>query len=435
MRSSRTRFWTLGMVSAVTLALILSGCEGQMTPAPMSTAIPTLTAAPTSTAIPTLTPAPTSTAIPTLTAAPTATPVPTLSLASTLEPSAGLLEKLYLIPAHFKDEGVWYGDIGRALEIAGVQAPRNRDDLTRSDSARDAYRDARRGIVLAPGFLGSVFGEQEWEEVFGFNGYEVAQAVSFGETSSWPLSAAYLEGDFDDNAIRQKLVDLGYEEIEASGRTYFSIRDDYAWASFARPDAIAVGAMNRVYVSGAALIVAPATEFVTDMLAAWANESPPLADDAAFSSIALALGDPLSAGLLTRETVLNPETEGSVGLSQYEKPAEWGTLHEWSDMGAGYGRSEEGQWWVISLFYSEPDAAVADADELIQRMRGYDTALTEFVERGWPQRPIDQACSQLNAVIQQREDGSTLSIRCTMSEDGPTALQLVDLRDLGFLLP
>ena len=154
MRSSRTRFWTLGMVSAVTLALILSGCEGQMTPAPMSTAIPTLTAAPTFTAIPTLTPAPTSTAIPTLTAAPTATPVPTLSLASTLEPSAGLLEKLYLIPAHFKDEGVWYGDIGRALEIAGVQAPRNRDDLTRSDSVRDAYSDARRGIVLAPGFLG-----------------------------------------------------------------------------------------------------------------------------------------------------------------------------------------------------------------------------------------------------------------------------------------
>ena len=105
--------------------------------------------------------------------------------------------------------------MGRALEIAGVQAPRNQDDLRQSISARDAYSDAGRGIVLAPGFLSGVFGEQEWEEVFGFNGYEVAQAVSFGETSSHPLSAAYLEGDFDDNAIRQKLVDLGYEEIEA----------------------------------------------------------------------------------------------------------------------------------------------------------------------------------------------------------------------------
>ena len=345
------------------------------------------------------------------------------------------MAKLFLIPAQFKDEGVWYGNMGRALEIAGVQAPRNRHDLTQSDSARDAYSEARRGIVLAPGFLGAVFSNQEWEEVFGFNGYEVAQAVSFGETSSWPLSAAFLEGAFDDNAIRQKLVDLGYEEIEAFGRAYFSIRDDYAWGSFTSPDAIAGGAMNRVYVSGAALVASPATEFVTGMLAAWANESPSLADDAAFSNIALALGDPLSAGLLTREAILNHETDGSVVLSQYEKPAEWGTLREWSDMGASYGRSEEGQWWVVSLFYSRPGEAVADADELIQRMRGYDTALTELVERGWPQRPIDQACSQLNAVIQQRENGSTLSIRCTMSEDGPTALQLVDLRDLGFLLP
>ena len=356
----------------------------------------------------------------------------------TLEPKAGLLAKLFLIPAQFIDEGVWYGDMGRAWEMAGLQAPRSRVDIVQSDSVRDAYNGARRGIVMAPGFLGGVRSEPEWEEVFGFNGYEVAQAVGFGGSPlglAFPSSRVYLEGDFDDGAIRQKLQDLGYEEIEALGRTYFSMNDDYSWGSLARPGAFALSSMNRVYVSDTALIVAPDTAFVTGMLAALANESPSLADDAAFSSIALALGDPLSAGLLTRETVLNPETEGSVGLSQYEKPAEWGTLHEWSDMGAGYGRSEEGQWWVISLFYSEPDAAVADADELIQRMRGYDTALTEFVERGWPQRPIDQACSQLNAVIQQREDGSTLSIRCTMSEDGPTALQLVDLRDLGFLLP
>ena len=104
-------------------------------------------------------------------------------------------------------------------------------------------------------------------------------------------------------------------------------------------------------------------------------------------------------------------------------------------MGAGYGRDAEGEWWAISLFYPEPDAADADADELLQRMQGYDTALTELVERGWPQQPIDQACSQLTADAQQREGGSILSIRCTMSEDGTTALRLVDLRDLGFLLP
>ena len=319
--------------------------------------------------------------------------------------------------------------------MAGVQAPRSRDDLAQSDSVRDTYSDARRGIVLAPGLLGAVFGEQEWEEVFGFNGYEVAQAVSFGETSSFPLSAAYLEGDFDDNAIREKLVELGYEEIEASGRTYFSIRDDYTWASFASPDGIAAGAMNRVYVSGTALIASPATEYITGMLAAWANESPSLADDSAFSSIALSLGDPLSAGLLTREAILNPESGSPVDLSQFEKPAEWGTLHEWSDMGAGYGRDEEGEWWIISLFYSDPDAAEADALELLGRMGSYDTSLPELVERGWLQQPVDQSCSELTAEIWRHEHGSNLSVRCEMMENGATALHLVDLRDLGFLLP
>ena len=145
MRSSRTRFWTLGLVSAVTLALILAGCEE---PAPTSTPSDIHSYSNSDTA-------PMSTAIPTLTAAPTATPVPMPTPISTLEPSPRLLEKLSLIPAYFKNEGVWYGDIGRALEIASVQAPRNRDDLTQSVSARDAYWNARSGIVLAPGFLGT----------------------------------------------------------------------------------------------------------------------------------------------------------------------------------------------------------------------------------------------------------------------------------------
>ena len=82
---------------------------------------------------------------------------------------------------------------------------------------------------MAPAFLGGVYSNPEWEEVFGFNGYEVALAVSFGGMINGPLLPTYLEGDFDDDAIRQKLLAIGYEEIEASGRIYFSIRGDYAW--------------------------------------------------------------------------------------------------------------------------------------------------------------------------------------------------------------
>ncbi len=348
------------------------------------------------------------------------------------------MEKLSLIPASFKDKGVWYGDLGRALEMAGVQQPRSWDDLADRD-ARDAYNEARSGIILAPGFLGSFIGQQEWADVFGFNGLEVTLAVGFGGSAlglAFPSSEAYLEGEFDDAAIRQKLRDLGYEEIEASRRTYFSLNDDNSWGSLSSPGGIATGSMNRVYVSGTALVVAPATAFVAGTLATWANESPSLADDAAYSGLAAALGDPLSAGFLTQEAILDHDTGPPPGLSQFEKPAEWGTLHEWSDLGAGYGRGEEGEWWVISLFYPDPDAASADAEELLQRMQGYESAYPEYVERGHLiQQPIDHSCSQLTADAQTHEGGSILSIHCTMMEDGLTALQLADLRDVGFLVP
>ena len=171
------------------------------------------------------------------------------------------------------------------------------------------------------------------------------------------------------------------------------------------------------------------------MLSTWANESLSLAEDYAISSIALALDDPLSAGLFTRDAIMDPEIGLAAGFAQFEKPAEWGTLHEWSDMGAGYGRDAEGEWWIISVFYPDQDAADADADELIERMWGYDTALVELAGRVLPPQPIDRSCSELTAETRQHEEGSTLSIRCEMIEDGATALSLVDFRDLGFLLP
>ena len=145
----------LALMALVLLAASMSACDEALpTPTPAPTAAPMAT--------PTAMPPP----------APTATPVPTATLASALEPGTGLLEKLSLIPAQFIDEGVWYGDMGRAWEMAGLQAPRSRVDIVQSDSVRDAYNEARRGIVMAPGFLGGLRSEPKWEEVFGFNGYE-----------------------------------------------------------------------------------------------------------------------------------------------------------------------------------------------------------------------------------------------------------------------
>ena len=131
-------------------------------------------------------------------------PAPTPTPAAAPESGSGLLEKLSLLPAEFKDIGIWYGDMGRALEMAGLEPPRSREDLAQSESVRDAYVDATRGIYLAPALPPDVYFNPEWGEVFGFNGYEIRRAVGFGGSPlglANPLSSeSYLEGDFDDAA-------------------------------------------------------------------------------------------------------------------------------------------------------------------------------------------------------------------------------------------
>lgn len=369
------------------------------------------------------------------------TPIPTAAP----EATSGLLATLKQLPASFKDQGIWYGDAGRALELKGVVPPTSLDELMAwSETDRDAYSEALQGTTLAPGFLMKVNSEPDWERVFGFNGFGVSVALSTGpvSTGGGPKTAAFLKGNFDAEEIRLRLKELEYQEIEAYGETYYTIRDDYQWPSFTSPAMFALGSMNRVFVEDDVLIAAPATDMVTDILAAWAGEQSSLSEDTAFSSLAAALGDPLSAALLTRDTALNFEASGvsSEGqaniLSDYQRPSDWGVIHEWEALGIGFGRDDDARWLVISLFYSDPDAAEADAQELLQRMDGYSTVATELSDRNaWLEFPIDTSCSRLTSDAQRHDDGSTLSIQCALTEDAVSWVLLMELRDLGFLLP
>ena len=44
-------------------------------------------------------------------------------------------------------------------------------------------------------------------------------------------------------------------------------------------------------------------------------------------------------------------------------------------MRAGYVIAGGSTWWGVSLFYFDPDAAGADAEELVLRMTGHMTAI------------------------------------------------------------
>ncbi len=346
--------------------------------------------------------------------------------------SSPLVRALERLPQDFKEKGVWFGDAGRALAIAGWPGPLGEEELQALErSEREAYLWATGGIVLDITIAARP--QEEWEDTFGFNLSDITLSVRTGEYSTYPHGVALLEGTFESDIIRQRLQDLGYKEESAAGRTYYTIRGDREMDYDDPGSRLAMNQMNRVFVEDGVLIRAGATDEMVGILEAWAGHTPSLAGDAAFASLAAALGDPVSAVLLTSTAVL--ESEWLEPPPEYRKQPGWGVLHEWDALGVGYEMTEDGgRSFVFSLFYADPDAAASDGDELVRRMEGYETAIQS---RESPTYPIAESCESLSWSQAEAEGGSTLTVRCTLKADtsGLRWIELVEVRDLGFLPP
>ena len=98
----------------------------------------------------------------------------------------------------------------------------------------------------------------------------------------------------------------------------------------------------------------------------------------------------------------------------------------------------------MSHFYSDPDAAGADAEELGLRMTGHKTAKLLFYQEPseeppaqQPKPPFDEFCSSLAPSVRSDENGSTLTAWCRVGDNdsGNEWWSIfLGLRDLSFLL-
>ena len=363
--------------------------------------------------------------------------------------SARLLEVLGKLPLSFKEEGVWFADYFQARESAGAPQPVSLAEfLALSENERVAYQAANRGLVPGPGLLAAIRGDiREWDKSLGFSNFSVAVAVSTGEISQNipPIEAAYMTLEYDQAKLRQGLLDMGYVEGSANGVTFYDAPRLTLEMTRSNPLAfIAINSMKRVVLGEGTLATGGVQmiDLVPDMQRASQGDIPSLNDDPAFHALALSLAGPLSAAFLTRSTVLEPE---AVSPPRYDKPDEWGDLHQWEAMAMGYGVSDGVPWLAISLFYADPDAAKADAGELTLRMSDYDSAiplthpeLREEQLAGMPDRPFDSICGPLNATYSGDGNGSTLTMKCGMKDEFGRSIWwavLLNMRDLGFLLP
>lgn len=388
-------------------------------------------------------PVPTPTAVATPTPTPTPSPTPTPRLTPAVPPvgdSARLLASMKKVPISWNTDSVWFQDWAEAYRLAGLTGrPTLEDFLARKNDVLQPYADATRGFVFGPElrenekeFL------KEWQEAFGFNLFQFDLALYAGKGAWWDgkWKPGYYEGAFDAATVRQKLLALGYQEKQAAGRTYYTIRDDLS-TSIQAPFRYAFSHLNRVYVDDKTMVAAPMTAQMEETLATLGGSGATLADDKAFSAVAKALDSPLSAGMMSRLVAFD-QTSSMPPTAKLEKRPGWGPLHTWDVLGIGYGRSaDDSRWVTFAVYYPDRAAASVDAPEVRSRLENYETAITpEMVARGLSKYPFQEACTGPLVTAEEAGEGSVLKIQCqATSPSFAWWMVFVDLRDLGFLVP
>ena len=195
--------------------------------------------------------------------------------------------------------------------------------------------------------------------------------------------------------------------------------------------------MNRIFVDGEMVVASPETASIEEILAALVGKSEPLRHNPLVLVALESLGESFAAVLMTSTAVFSPVGQDPL---TYDKPPGWGSLGPWSVFAAG-GGSENGQPYVtFTMAFDDPDAAERNLDEIRDRVKSYKTLVPERLSdspalaAGWPEYPLDEACSSLSVEAARWPFGSAISVQC-QTQFNLIWTQMVNLRDLGFLLP
>lgn len=304
-----------------------------------------------------------------------------------------------------------------------------------SETDSKAFLGATRGLVVPSNMLQRSRQEYEkWSDAFGFDFLAASRLVSTGFDEGNPFGTTYAELKFDTADIRQHLLDLGYQQCVAAGGVYYAIRHDREQDLHDPVARIASSTMNRVVLGDSWMATSPDTDPVVAFLDVAAGADT-LLDEPAIASMAAELGDPLSAVFLTRELALleldSPTVKPDPPV-RLPKPEHWGQTHTWEYLAAGFGITEGQPWWKLVLSYPDPNTASADIDELSRRWEEYQ--LYTWLSQRDPQ-PLTELCPSPEFDAWSDQDRSVLTVHCPLQERTSVWFVMLEMRDLGFLLP
>ena len=343
---------------------------------------------------------------------------------------------LSFIPASWLDKGIWISHHGKAIQSTGAPNPSTLEEfLNMSEGEQTSFFEALARAFPTEFVVTMRQSPEEWVEEFGLDLFSIKSAAAVGTTSRLPLNPAVLLGEFNDSEITQKLLKSGYAQKTLEGNQYYANRKDFQATLSDSP--LGLNRTNRVFVTKDLFVASPETASVEEFLGSLAGETKSSTHNTLALTALESLGPTLATVILTRTGVFNPL--GSIPLT-HVKPASWNTLEQWEILAAGNGLQDGQPYFALTIAFEDPKAADSNLDELRARLEGYKTIVPQrFPEsaaliQGWPSQPLDERCNDISIDAVSSTHGSTITVLCE-THIPLLWTQIVDLRDLGFLVP
>ncbi len=172
-----------------------------------------------------------------------------------------------------------YADVARQTAAMGVETPRD----ARDEEATQRWIAAIRPLSL-PQATGRYWTLPEWREAFGFDLFQVEQAVEYGGDQ---FELTVLRGTFDPAELRAAWARGGYQPIDLGAGEAHAVREDYEIAITSPSGRMAMSYLNVVALTDdGTLILSNTRDGVRAALAVATGQAPPLSDRADVAPLA-----------------------------------------------------------------------------------------------------------------------------------------------------
>jgi hypothetical protein len=231
---------------------------------------------------------------------------------------AAMLDRLPDRPLGLDGAMVTYADVARQTAALGVDAP---------GAAGDVQGVQRWIAAVTPLSLPQATGQYwtlpEWRAAFGFDLFQVEQAVEYGAP---PFGLTVLRGTFDPGELRTAWARGGYQPIDLGAGEAYAVREDFE-IDFSDPGSrMALGYLNVVALADdGTLIFGSTRDGVRGALAAVAGTEPSFSGRADVAPLLGAAPPDLVSALLVDGELLRAVADPAGAFLGDESPQDFAT--------------------------------------------------------------------------------------------------------------